>query len=149
MNIHIREFLFNGLNKLEESKNKKPINDLLFEGYTPIELEKHSMSFQRGNLLVGENGKLLIFESKIFNEQVPILLEYELDELLPNETISGQLLNESYYPNVFSKTTYAGGGSLTNNHGIDFQFSCPMYEGIFLLEEKTGMSKNVKIKRIS
>ena len=149
MNINIREFLFNELNKLEESKNKKPINDLLFEGYTPIELEKHSMSFQRGNLLVGENGKLLIFESKIFNEQVPILLEYELDELLPNETITGELLDESYYPPTFSKTSYTGGGALTKNNGIDFQFSCPMYEGIFLLEEKTGMSKKVKIRRVS
>ena len=149
MNINIREFLFNELNKLEESQTKTSINDLLLENYTPIDLERRSIYFQRGNLLVGENGRLLVFESKIFNENIPILLEYELDELLPNETITGQLLDESYYPNVFSKTTYAGGGSLTNNHGIDFQFSCPMYEGIFLLEEKTGMSKNVKIKRIS
>ena len=80
MNINIRHFLFNELNKLEESKNTKSINDLLLEGYTPIELEKHSMSFQHGNLLIGENGRLLVFESKLFNEQVPILLEHELNE---------------------------------------------------------------------
>lgn len=149
MNINIRHFLFNELNKLEESKNTKSINDLLLEGYTPIELEKHSMSFQHGNLLIGENGRLLVFESKLFNEQVPILLEHELNELLPNDIIIGQLLNENDFPATFSRTFYTGGGCLTNNHGIDFQFSCPVYEGIFSLEEKSGFNKNIKIKRIS
>lgn len=148
MIVNLRQLIFEQLDK-EAEKKAKSINNIIFENFTPIELEKQSMSYQHGRLIVSNNGKNLLFETK-YGDKVEITLEHSLDELLVNDTISCQVLeNASNIKTSDLISKYEGGGALTVNNGIDFQFSTPMYEGRFYLEERTGFNKTASLTRIS
>lgn len=149
MIVNLRQLIFEQL-EIEAEKKSKQINNVIFENFTPIELEKQSMSYQHGKLVISKDGKNLLFETK-YGENVSISLQHSLDELLVNESIICDLNDPSTIKinstDVISK--YNGGGALTNGHGIDFQFSTPAYEGRYFLEERTGFSSKVQLTRIS
>lgn len=120
----------------------------LYENYTPQELEMNSMSHQSGQLSISNDGKILIFENKFDNYPLIIKLPFSLDGLIINESIIGQLNQSNNIIDPDEVSTYIGGGTLTNNNGLDFQFSTPLYDGVFTLEEKSGFGSKVVIRRI-
>lgn len=148
MLMNLKTFIFEQLDKEAYDKPVNDINTLVFENFTPSELEKRSMSNQYGKMYIQDNGNILTFESRLFKELVTLKLEHSLDELIIGDVIGCELI-ESNTDNTDHVSNYVGGGSLTNNHGIDFIFSSPFYEGKFTIEEKTGFNRSVKLTRVA
>ena len=150
MIINLKQFLFEQLDQDRLSK-KNNINNIVFENFTPMELEKRSLSNQSGKLYILEDGKKIIFE-KPSGEAIGFLLEHSLDELLLNDRINCVMeqidkINLTDLSDQIS--SFNGGGALTLHTGVDFQFQTPAYEGKYYLEEKSGFySDRVVLTRI-
>lgn len=148
MIVNLRQLIFEQLD-IESEKKANRINNVIYENFTPLELEKQSMSYQHGKLIVSNDGKNLLFETK-YGETVVLNLEHSLDELLVNDTIQCVISESRFKINKDDTiSNYEGGGALTNSNGIDFQFSTPVYEGRFYLEERTGFRNVATLTRIS
>lgn len=143
MIINIKQLIFE---QLEATKENSTINDLVFENFTPAELEKQSMSHQQGRLFI-INGNLVLETNNVY---FVFGLSQDLSILEVNESIECDL---NVLPNItFSKndvvSEYTGGGALTESNGIDFEFVSPCIEGKYFLEERTGFSSKVKLTRL-
>lgn len=146
--VNLKQLIFEQLDR-ERLNTKSNINNVIFENFTPRELEQRSMSHQTGKLYITENGQNLIFQ-KNSGEAISFKLEHSLDELLVNDTIVCEmsLADKINLSTSDILSEYIGGGALTLHTGVDFQFSTPMYEGKYLLEERTGFNSKVILTRI-
>ena len=146
--VNLKQLIFEQLDT-ERLNTRSSINSLIFENFTPRELEQRSLSHQTGKLYICENGSTLIFK-KPSNEAISFKLEHSLDELLINDTILCEM-SEVDKINLSTSdilTEYTGGGALTLHTGVDFQFTTPSYPGKFVLEERTGFNSRVILTRI-
>lgn len=148
MIINLKQFLFEQLDR-ERQDSKSNINNVIFENFTPRELELKSMSHQEGKLYILEDGKNLIFK-KPSGEAISFYLEHSLDELLVNDTIqcTMELCEKIDIHKNDILSEYVGGGALTLHNGVDFQFSTPTYEGKYLLEERSGFKDTILLTRV-
>lgn len=142
MIVNLKQLIFEQLDK-ERLQKRNTINNIVFENFTPTELEQRSLSNQSGKLYILEDGKKIIFE-KPSGEAIGFILEHSLDELLLNDSI--KCVMEEIHTIKMSPSdilsSFKGGGALTLHTGVDFQFNTPMYEGKYYLEEKSGFNSD-------
>ena len=142
MIVNLKQFLFEQLDK-ERLEKRESINNIIYENFTPRELELKSLSNQSGKVYITEDGTKLIF-SKPSSEAIGFKLEHSLDELILNDTINC-VMEECHNINLSKSdilSSYNGGGTLTLHTGVEFQFTTPIYEGKYFLEERTGFNSS-------